>query len=42
MSNVSIDAQVERVTQPFWESKAPSADPFQNVFPAAEDMAWVH
>ena len=32
MSNVSINAQVERVTQPFWESAdAASADLFQNV-----------
>jgi DNA-binding winged helix-turn-helix (wHTH) protein len=32
MSNVSIDAQAERVPQPFWKSaNAASADPFQNV-----------
>jgi DNA-binding winged helix-turn-helix (wHTH) protein len=32
MSNTSINAQVERVTHPFWESaNAESADPFQNV-----------
>jgi DNA-binding winged helix-turn-helix (wHTH) protein len=32
MSNASINPQVERVTQPFWESANPaSADPFQNV-----------
>ena len=32
MSNASINAQAERVTQPFWGSAdAASADPFQNV-----------
>src|SRR5271170_2567311 len=32
MSNVSINAQGERVTQPFWESAdAASGDPFHNV-----------
>jgi DNA-binding winged helix-turn-helix (wHTH) protein len=32
MSNASIDAQVERLTQPFWAAaNAVSADPFQNV-----------
>ena len=32
MSNTSIDAQVERATQPFWGSaNTASADPFQNV-----------
>jgi DNA-binding winged helix-turn-helix (wHTH) protein len=32
MSNTSVNAQFERVTQPFWRSaNAASADPFQNV-----------